>query len=746
MALPPIEKTPVMLLRFTPKASPNLIATVIESLTGGGIIIVESEGLYDENGKIIIAGNGSARKSDVVLGLTTTQKLLEHEAENIVKLVKPCRTSQRHMPLVMEPFSSLAREDFINIEHEHDGDYDEDGLFTSGDRALLVESMMAAIPAPTSSREVAGQDDEKHSSLVKEAYRKLRSLESEDGYEGHTSTLIEILRQKEYIDAVAPIHVSHIKKRISKEIYSILKAPPLEVIRDYYGEGVAFYFAWMYHMICWYVLPGLFGLVAYIVRRYRGDTVDNCEFTPFVGLITFCWAVVCNRCWERRESELAYKWGTFTSNDGDRRSLGIRPGFRGKIERSPITGRMEIFYPASKRRFKCVVSGIITVFLLAGACVVMVIAMNLQGYVTLADGEKWGVEEEAEEHPFYIPFFARLSEEGHIFDAKSAWKSFLPVILKALVVNHMNEQYSRLAEKMAEWENHETVEDHQNSIILRRVLFEAFDSYIILFYLAIYERNIMLLRLELAGAFHIDTLRRVLTECVIPYIIKHFKKDPVGASKKDDDMKKETPDGRLTAEANLEEYDTFDDYIEILIQFGYVTLFASAYPLAAFIAIGANLIEIRADFWKLNHLFRRVTPVRANNIGMWKMVLKCFAWFSAVSNLIIFAFTSSQLREWLPDYYVTDEVSGRTVPKASSAEQILLVILVIEHLALLFAISVKNAIPSIPENIRVEIQKRLWLHDELATNARNLSVQKSSLEVTSLSQSSMKVLGRPKLK
>ena len=37
-----------------------------------------------------------------------------------------------------------------------------------------------------------------------------------------------------------------------------------------------------------------------------------------------------------------------------------------------------------------------------------------------------------------------------------------------------------------------------------------------------------------------------------------------------------------------------DDYIEMLIQFGYVTLFASAYPLAAFLAMGANFIEIRS--------------------------------------------------------------------------------------------------------------------------------------------------------
>jgi hypothetical protein len=36
----------------------------------------------------------------------------------------------------------------------------------------------------------------------------------------------------------------------------------------------------------------------------------------------------------------------------------------------------------------------------------------------------------------------------------------------------------------------------------------------------IWERNINLLRLELVGAFNVDTFRRVLLECVIPWLTK----------------------------------------------------------------------------------------------------------------------------------------------------------------------------------------------------------------------------------
>lgn len=91
------------------------------------------------------------------------------------------------------------------------------------------------------------------------------------------------------------------------------------------------------------------------------------------------------------------------------------------------------------------ISFIITLFLLGGACGVMVISMNLQGYVSRADRELWGEED----HPLYFPFFSQLAEEGAIFDPNSVWKSFLPVILRAIIVTNINQQYSKLAGKDA---------------------------------------------------------------------------------------------------------------------------------------------------------------------------------------------------------------------------------------------------------------------------------------------------------
>jgi len=113
--LPEVEKTPILLMRFTSNATSDIIQTVIDALTQGGIIIIESEGECSVSGNS--NNNLSKDSSAFIIGLTTTQKLLEHEAE-IIRLVKPCRTRHKHIPTIMERFTSAARADFISYERQ----------------------------------------------------------------------------------------------------------------------------------------------------------------------------------------------------------------------------------------------------------------------------------------------------------------------------------------------------------------------------------------------------------------------------------------------------------------------------------------------------------------------------------------------------------------------------------------------------------------------------------------------------
>lgn len=65
--------------------------------------------------------------------------------------------------------------------------------------------------------------------------------------------------------------------------------------------------------------------------------------------------------------------------------------------------------------------------------------------------------------------------------------------------------------------------------------------------------------------------------------------------------------------------ETYDDYLEMFIQFGYVFLFSSVYPMAAFWAIFNNILEIRADAFKLCIVNQRPMSKRVKDIGAWQV-------------------------------------------------------------------------------------------------------------------------------
>jgi len=86
------------------------------------------------------------------------------------------------------------------------------------------------------------------------------------------------------------------------------------------------------------------------------------------------------------------------------------------------------------------------------------------------------------------------------------------------------------------------------------------------------------------------------------------------------------------------------------------------------------------------------------------------------------------MRQWFPEYYV-DDAAGRSMPKASSAAEVLLIVLVLEHCLIAAAMLVSNAVPSTPQSVNIEIQKYQWYHESLASEARHLSMKRNSAQI-----------------
>ena len=58
----------------------------------------------------------------------------------------------------------------------------------------------------------------------------------------------------------------------------------------------------------------------------------------------------------------------------------------------------------------------------------------------------------------------------------------------------------------------------------------------------------------------------------------------------------------------------------MFVQFGYVFLFSSVYPLASFFAVMNNVFEIRVDAFKLCRLYQRPMGRRVKDTGAWQVI------------------------------------------------------------------------------------------------------------------------------
>ena len=129
----------------------------------------------------------------------------------------------------------------------------------------------------------------------------------------------------------------------------------------------------------------------------------------------------------------------------------------------------------------------------------------------------------------------------------------------------------------------------------------------------------------------------------------------------------------------LQEYDTFDDYLEMIITFGYVTLFASAFPLASFISTIFIYFEARTDIFRLEKVLKRPRVKKTYNVGSWIYVLEFMAFTSIFTNIILFTYASDQLDHLLP--FLSREHTGitnvRMIVGVFTIEHIVLVIVVI---------------------------------------------------------------------
>lgn len=145
--------------------------------------------------------------------------------------------------------------------------------------------------------------------------------------------------QWKFVDSIFPLHdhtfnKSWIKQWSSK--YS-LEDSDIDLIRDKFGEKVAFYFAFLQSYFTFLFFPATFGLGAWLILG---------KFSWLYALVNSLWCVIFFEHWKMKELDLAVQW----SVRGVSKLQLPRSKFQyEREEQDPVTGELIKVYSPLKR-------------------------------------------------------------------------------------------------------------------------------------------------------------------------------------------------------------------------------------------------------------------------------------------------------------------------------------------------------------------------------------------------------------
>ncbi|CAK0846502.1 unnamed protein product [Prorocentrum cordatum] len=492
----------------------------------------------------------------------------------------------------------------------------------------------------------------------------------EVGADGQTP-LVQGLLQSGWLESVLPLHeaAAPLGWRTLAERWCLrgpLREAGIDDIHREFGDDVAYYFVFMRTFTVWLLPLAVLGPVACCTTWLLGDSVDDSLAMPFYALLVVLWASLFPRLTERADSHFACRWGRWHLF-ADRVGISVhesplRPTFRAEI--NPLTGEVEYSFPRWRRWPLYARSAAVTSIMLCVAFAVMVCSLNLQGAVQGPDDARaQGFEKSGSR--FHVPCLAAWARPGQILDPTGegdplffGYITLIPVVLHVIGIAVLNAIYRRVATALTEGENHRTEADFHNALVIKRFLFEAFDAYIALFYIAFYERDPVSLQWTLRSLYTADVVRRVLLETVLPLVglqVGSWRRIRSSARRKKDEDGAFPSRGaaeRWELEAARGELEDFGDYLEMVIEFGYVTLFASAFPLAACLSVCANVVEVHSDAVRLRHALRRPPPMAAGGMPpAWRTVIRSICWLSVLTNVLLFGFSSQQMMQFFPSFF-----------------------------------------------------------------------------------------------
>ncbi|TYZ65704.1 hypothetical protein PybrP1_002522 [[Pythium] brassicae (nom. inval.)] len=560
-------------------------------------------------------------------------------------------------------------------------------------------------------------------------------------FAAHRKVLAQLARRADLSVQLYPLHRDDFRARmIRKWARDATYAPPLADIYAYYGPKIAMYFAWLAFYTRMLVVPSACGLGLYVAAgRFNAQSYCVLSFLLAIGTSVFV------DLWRRQQRAVEFAWQYNQEAAG---RVGVAPvetraAFRGEWMRDPVPPHARVYdFPRHKRLFRQLLA---LPLLLSMCCAVgaYVVGLNMLSEHLRALYRPCF-------HPHHEHSSSNTSSRSSPSPALCALVVHGPGVLNALIIYVMDAAYQQLAWRLNEFENYRTAREFEDNLVLKRMPFHFVNSNASLWFLAFYVQNLERVRERLwilmVGMQLLDNFKEVGLPFVVSLTGEFLTADGRRRRRRSDSSVSGAdaaataavatgPSGILGALPELQRQhaslasaqdrvarvllqkrqaqytDTFADYKEMMIQYGYVALYSPIFPLAPVFAWVNNVIESRSDFLKLvnTHSYQRPAAEHARGIGVWEHVLVAFSVLAVIINFALV---------WT---YELDDL----LPSWSELHRFMFIV-VCEHLVFLAKVLLNWAAPDAPT----------WLQNEKRIAALHRTHEAACAERSLLSDES----------
>ena len=458
---------------------------------------------------------------------------------------------------------------------------------------------------------------------------------------------------------------------------------PLDSIEEYYGEKIAFYFAWLQHCSFHLMYLSIVGLIVFICQVTSGNW-DH-PLRPAFSMFVMVWSFVVMVTWRRRSNFLAHQWGTLDYKEDEI----ARPGFRGTEHRvCPITDTYVEYYPPWKRWLKMCISIPLTVgFTIVTLLGILILYGNRD--VVLAkyfSDQEFKITISTEAVGQTAPILAVELTQEHLHDP-DFWLIIIgfPTVL-GLILPLLNFILRRISLWLNEIENHRTEAEFRTHFIIKVFAFRFVCYFAALYYYSFIgvgendpqatEQGIVRVASTLLTYITFAHWWNICIQVFFPLLLFRWRvyrerlhlqnelrqlemlelqlsssSEKIKPPAERLEIKKKLLNRRLLlehAQVNiweemlLPEHDSFTEYLFAVTQFAYVACFSVVLPITPLIVLINHLLSMRLDAFKLCRGRRRPLSQKTGGIGVWGHVLHIVTVIAILTNCSLMAFTSSQ--------------------------------------------------------------------------------------------------------